>query len=178
MDSLSKALFSIQLIMLLTTEVKSFLNCVMPLFFHIMKSNLEVIYYFHNIIIQNRNCLNLCGKFIKSDQLKKRQLLRLAILQPFLAIFCQLHKYISQTLGADGHCEGLNVSKSQLDQNLWHKSQTIVFFNIGRKKPWKFKFQKWPFFDHLWSCFWQLHRYLSQNWDSDGHFEVLSVSKS
>ena len=118
MDSLSKALFSIQLIMLLTTEVKSFLNCVMPLFFHIMKSNLEVIYYFHNIIIQNRNCLNLCGKFIKSDQLKKRQLLRLAILQPFLAIFCQLHKYISQTLGADGHCEGLNVSKSQLDQNL------------------------------------------------------------
>ena len=32
----------------------------------------------------------------------------------------------------------------------------------------------WPFV----VFFWQLHRYLSQNWDSDGHFEVLSVSKS
>ena len=47
-----------------------------------------------------------------------RQLLRLAILQPFLAISCQPHKYISQNLGADGHFEGLNVSKSQLVQNL------------------------------------------------------------
>ena len=67
MDSLSRALFSIQLIMLLTTEVKSFLNCVMPLFFHIMKSNLEVINYCHDLIIQNCNCLNLCGKFINSS---------------------------------------------------------------------------------------------------------------
>ena len=32
----------------------------------------------------------------------------------------------------------------------------------------------WPFV----VFFWQLHRYLSQNWDSDSHFEVLSVSKS
>ena len=32
----------------------------------------------------------------------------------------------------------------------------------------------WPFV----VFFWQLHRYLSQNWDSEGHFEVLSVSKS
>ena len=40
--------------------------------------------------------------------------------------------------GADGHCEGLDVSKSQLDQKLQHKSQmllTTVFFNFGRKNP-------------------------------------------
>ena len=42
----------------------------------------------------------------------------------------------SQKLSADGHFEGLNVSKSQLDQNLWHKSKkclTSVFFNFGRE---------------------------------------------
>ena len=70
--------------------------------------------------------------------------MRLANLQPFLAIFYQLHKhfsqnlgadghfsticghffgnylhrYLSQNLGADGHFEGLNVSNSQLNQNL------------------------------------------------------------
>ena len=36
-----------------------------------------------------------------------------------------------------GHFEGLNVSKSQSDQKLQHKSQmlmTTVFFNFGRKK--------------------------------------------
>ena len=32
----------------------------------------------------------------------------------------------------------------------------------------------WPFV----VFFWQLHRYFSQNWDSDSHCEVLSVSKS
>ena len=61
----------------------------------------------------------------------------MAILKPFLVIFCYLHKYLSQNLGADGHYKRLNVSKSQLDQNLWHKSQivlTSVFFNYGRKK--------------------------------------------
>ena len=54
---------------------------------------------------------------------------------------------------------------------LRHKLQTFLtttFFNFGRKK----KLLKWPFF----YFFWQLHGYLSQNWDSDGHFEVLSVS--
>ena len=52
--------------------------------------------------------------------------MRLANLQPFLAIFCQLHKYLSQNLGADGHFEGLNVSKSQLNQ----------FYDINYKCPW------------------------------------------
>ena len=51
----------------------------------------------------------------------------LANLQPFLAIFCQLHKHLSQNLGADGHFEGLNVSKFQLNQ----------FYDINYKCPWQ-----------------------------------------
>ena len=64
--------------------------------------------------------------FIFKDWPLKR-LLRLANLQPFLAIFCQLHKHLSQNLGADGHFEGLNVSKSQLNQ----------FYDINYKCPWQ-----------------------------------------
>ena len=37
---------------------------------------------------------------------------------------------------------------------------------------------KWPFYDHFWPFFCQLYGYLSQNWGSDGHFEVLKKSKS
>ena len=33
-------------------------------------------------------------------------------------------------------------------------------------------------FDHFWSFLCLLHENLSQNWDSDGHFEVLGASKS
>ena len=40
---------------------------------------------------------------LNTGPLKKRQLLRLANLQPFLASFCQQHRYLSQNLGADGH---------------------------------------------------------------------------
>ena len=58
------------------------------------------------------------SQLLKTGHLKKRQLLRLANLQPFLAIFCQQHRYLSQNLDADSHFEGLNVSKSQLNQNL------------------------------------------------------------
>ena len=36
----------------------------------------------------------------------------------------------------------------------------------------------WPFYDHLWSFFHKLHFYPSQNWGSDGHFEVLNKSES
>ena len=67
-------------------------------------------YNLHNIFYP-------CAKN-KDWPFKKRQLLRLANLQPFLAIFCQQHKYLSQDLGADGHFEGLNMTKSQLNQNL------------------------------------------------------------
>ena len=37
---------------------------------------------------------------------------------------------------------------------------------------------KWPFYDQIWPFFCQPHGYLSQNWDSDGHFKVLNESKS
>ena len=56
--------------------------------------------------------------FLKTGYQKNRQLLRMANLQQFLAVSCQLHKYISQNLGSDGHLEGLNMLKSQLNQNL------------------------------------------------------------
>ena len=55
---------------------------------------------------------------LKTGYQKNRQLLRMANLQQFLAVSCQLHKYISQNLGSDGHLEGLNMLKSQLNQNL------------------------------------------------------------
>ena len=42
----------------------------------------------------------------------------MAILQPFLAILHQLHKYILQNWGSDGHFEVLNKSKSSLVQKL------------------------------------------------------------
>ena len=60
----------------------------------------------------------------------------MAVLGPILVLFSQMHKYISQNLGADGHFEVLNISKSQLNQNLQHKTQILIFqflFNFGRK---------------------------------------------
>ena len=57
--------------------------------------------------------------------------MRLANLQPFLAIFCQLHKHLSQNLGADGHFELLNMSKSQLDQKLKAEMQIILFLHFS-----------------------------------------------
>jgi hypothetical protein len=52
--------------------------------------------------------------------------------------FRQPHRYLSQTFGADGHFEVLNMSKSQLDKKLQHKTQIFLFqffFNFGRKNP-------------------------------------------
>ena len=36
---------------------------------------------------------------------------------------------------------------------------------------------KWLFYNHFRPFFGQLHDYISQNWDSDSHFEVLNRSK-
>ena len=50
-------------------------------------------------------------------------------------------KYINnfhKTLDADGHFEVLNMSKSQLNQKLQHKTQIFLiqfFFNFGKKNP-------------------------------------------
>ena len=52
------------------------------------------------------------------------------------SFFCQLHRYISQNLGADSHFEVLNKSKLQLGQKLQHKTLIFLsplFFNFGRK---------------------------------------------
>ena len=70
-------------------------------------------------------------------QYKGHNSMRWPFYNHFWPFFCQLHKYLSQNLGADSHFEGLNVSKSQLNQNLRHKLQmvlTSLFFNFGRKK--------------------------------------------
>ena len=78
---------------------------------------------------------------------KNWPLLRLVILQPFLAIFLP-NKYLSKNLDSDSHFEGLNICKSQLDQFLWHKSQfvlTSMFFNFGRKKTEKLSFKNGHF---------------------------------
>ena len=36
---------------------------------------------------------------------------------------------------------------------------------------------KWLFYDYFWPFFCQLYTHLSQNWGSDGHFDVLNRSK-
>ena len=66
--------------------------------------------------------------FIHSVSGGKAQPISLAILRIFLGFFCQLHEHLSQNLGANCHFEGLNVSKSQLDQKLQYKIQIIQFF--------------------------------------------------
>ena len=42
---------------------------------------------------------------------------------------------------------------------------------------WMFLY-KWPLYDHSWPFFCHMCEYLSQNWVSDGRFEVLNWSKS
>ena len=72
-------------------------------------------------------------------------------------------------------CLNINWIKSY---DLKHIFFHFFGFSILEEKKWKFTPDKKPFFDHFWSFFSQLHRYLSQNWVLDGHFEMLSVSKS
>ena len=62
--------------------------------------------------------------------------------------------------------QNLNVIKSY---NIKCKLVLQVCFSILEEK----KASKMAIFLLF---FWQLHGYLSQNWDSDGQFEVLSVS--
>ena len=80
----------------------------------------------------NTNCTNY-----SLMQYKGHNSMRWPFYNHFWPFFCQLHKYLSQNLGSDGHFEEVNMSKSQLNQNLWHKLQeflTSLFFNFGRKK--------------------------------------------
>ena len=68
-------------------------------------------------------------------------------------------------------CQNLNWIKSyDINYKLFWQ---LCFSILEEKKAAKMAIF-WPFV----VFFWQLHRYISKNWDSDGHFEVLSVSKS
>ena len=74
---------------------------------------------------------------INSVSKRKAQPVSLAILPSFLVIFCQLHEHLSQNLGSNGHFEDLNMSKSQLNQQLQYKIQVFpiqFFFNFVRIK--------------------------------------------
>ena len=119
-----------------------------------------------NLLILQKTIL----KYLYSYSIQKRQPLSLAILGPFLVIFCQLHNNLSQELSADSHFEVQNMSKFD-----WIKSYTIKqklfcfhLFQFWQKKVWKSMTHKWPFFDHFWSLICQLHDNLSQNLGPDG----------
>ena len=49
-------------------------------------------------------------------------------------------------------------------------------YTLFRFKRYNFWF--WPFYDQFWSFLCQLHKYISQNFCADGHFEALYKSKS
>ena len=55
----------------------------------------------------------------------------MAILWPFLAIFCQLLRQLSQNWGSDGHFEVLNRCKSWLVQKLWPQLQPEAACKFG-----------------------------------------------
>ena len=54
----------------------------------------------------------------------------------------------------------------------------ICDFQFWKRKTIILSFQKWQFFNIFWSFFCKLHKYLSQNWGSVGHFDVLNKSES
>ena len=64
------------------------------------------------------------------------------------------------------------------DYNRKHNFSWFHFFQFCKKKKWKFMPHKWLFYDHFWPFLVRLHQNLSQNWGSDGFFEVLGVSVS
>ena len=53
---------------------------------------------------------------------------------------------------------------------------SIMFYYITRGWVSKFATHKSPFYHPFWPFFRHCHNYLSQNWDSDGHFEMLNRS--
>ena len=74
----------------------------------------------------------------------------------FWSFYCQLHKYLSQNWGFEGHFGTHKVSKCKLDQKLRHKSQmflTTEFFNFGRKKPENLSSKNGHFFTISDHCF-------------------------
>ena len=85
------------------------------------------------------NSFNYMESWIKDWILKKPTTFVFGQFTTFLAVFCLLHKHTSQNLGSEGHFEEVNVSKSQLIQNLWHKfiykcSWQVCFSILEEKK--------------------------------------------
>ena len=66
-------------------------------------------------------------------------------------------------------CSWQNISTTYSVDRHWRSGKSRGCFP-------KFANEKWPFSDHFWSFFCQLHVYILQNWGSDSHFEVLSWS--
>ena len=56
-----------------------------------------------------------------------------------------------------------------------HNFVISSFFQFCKKNNWNITTHKWPFYDHFWLFFCELHKQLSHNWGSDSHFEVHSV---
>ena len=50
-----------------------------------------------------------------------------------------------------------------------------MWLNLKTDRKWM-SLYKWPLYDHSWPFFCHMCVYLSQNWGSDGHFEVLNRS--
>ena len=67
----------------------------------------------------NQKYVHICY-FVKKKL--KTYVSKVANLRPFLAIFGQLHRFLSQNWGSDGHFEVLNISKSKLDK------RTLYFY--------------------------------------------------
>ena len=65
----------------------------------------------------NQKYVHICY-FVKKEL--KIYVSKVANLRPFLAIFGQLHRCLSQNWGLNGHFEVLNVSRFKLDQKTWY----------------------------------------------------------
>ena len=99
-------------------------------------------------------------------------------------LIAKLHKYINIFHKTEVQmiilkcltCLNLNWIKGY---DMKHNFFLIRVFQFCKKIPKKlYVIPKGPFYDGFCSFFYQLHKYLSQKWGSDSHFEVLSVSKS
>ena len=123
---------------------------------------------------------NYLKDFYSLSQFKKDNLWVWQLDEQLWSFFCQMHIYFLQNLIADGYFEVLNMLKLNYIKSYKRKQKKICFylFQFWKKKYWKFMSHKWPFFDRFGSFFFQLHENLLQNWGPDGHFEVLSMSKS
>ena len=87
-------------------------------------------------------------------------------------------KQIMTILGGDSNPGGSELKNHGTKQNIfwWQSSKVtqymnhIIWVTMNNNK-------KWLFYDYFWPYFCQLYNHLSQNWGSDGHFDVLNRSK-